>query len=173
MPFRCVLLVAWAYSVQAAAANAPKSAASEQDKSFLRFAAEAAMTQAHEARIGAARASTRDVRDFGQKLAQDWEYAYGRVLQLAQRAGETVPRGMALRQDQDTRELENLHGASFDARFVSDEIREQQSEIPAFEREANHGQDQQIRTWAQEWLAILDDHLMQARQLALGEKWNS
>ncbi|HZU24062.1 MAG TPA: DUF4142 domain-containing protein [Bryobacteraceae bacterium] len=140
-----------------------------QDKNFLRFAATTDMTEAHEGQLAQTSASSQNVKDFGHKLAQDFSNSYGRLLQIAQTAGEAIPRGIDVRQDRNISRLDHLRGRAFDAQFVRDQIREDQATIPVFRREAEHGQDPALRTWAQQALATVENDLMQARQLARAE----
>ena len=169
------ILITSACACALAASAAPKASTklSEQDRHFLRFAAETDMAEAHSGQIAANNASSRNVKDFGQKLTQDFSNAYGRLLVLAQDSGQTIPRGIDVRRDRDISRLEQLHGRAFDEQFVREQIRKDQSVIAGLRREAEHGQDKALRDWAQQSLATVESDLMRERQIAKAEKWRS
>jgi putative membrane protein len=146
---------------------------SVNDAKFVSFAAETDMTLAHEGQMAENQASSQNVKDFGRKLTQDFSNAYGRLLELAQHDGQTIPRGIDVRRDRDIASLEHLKGRAFDENFVRDQIREDQATIARLRNEAEHGRDAGLKAWAQESLATLEADLMQARQLAKAEKSRS
>jgi len=156
-------------------AGAPVAAAqlSKSDQAFVRMAADANMTEAHEGQMAEDRAASQGVKDFAQKLIQDHSNAYGKLLDLAQKNGESIPRGIDARRNPEIAQLSKLKGNAFDSRFIQDEVRDHEKTIAAFRNEAEHGQNADLKSYANEELSTLRDHLKIAQQLEKGSKGKS
>jgi len=147
------------------AASATMNQLNRTDRAFLKVAAETDMREAHEGRMAENKAAKQDVRAFGQQLVQDQSNSYGELLELGQKTGETIPRGINVRTDRTVEDLTHAKGAQFDRRFIQDEIRNDQQTIALFRREADHGQNPDVKAWAQKTLPTLQGHLQKAKQL--------
>ena len=61
--------------------------------------------------------------------------------------------------------LSRLTGAKFDRAYARDMVADHQKDIAAFKREANSGQNPDIKNFASQTLPTLEDHLKQAREM--------
>jgi putative membrane protein len=52
-----------------------------------------------------------------------------------------------------------LKGESFDHEFVRDEVAAHRQAIAAFKREAQHGQDADVKAYASKTIPVLEKHL--------------
>jgi len=164
--FRNCALVSFCACALLGAATTAGSNVSKADKTFLKTTAQADMIQAHEGQLAANQATSQSVKDCAQKLAQDDSTAYGQLLQLASKIGESVPRGVDIRHDPAAEQLNKLKGRQFDSRFVQDEIRAEQRIIADFRREAAHGQSTDVKSWANSELPTLQNDLHALQALA-------
>ncbi len=135
------------------------------DKAFLREAAQAEMTAAHEGNMAENQAVAQNVKTFGQKLVQDDSSEYGKLLDLASKTGEKIPRGIDARRNPDIETLARLKGSKFDQTFVRDEIRSLERTLAEYKREAAHGRSDDIKAYANSAIATLESDLHEARQL--------
>jgi putative membrane protein len=140
------------------------------DKQFLKMAADANMMEAHLGQMAQAQASEETVRNFGKMLDQDHTKSYSQLQQVANKDGESIPKGINIRQDKSVEQLMHLKGPSFDRSFVRHEIQDHEKTIAEFKREAQRGEDPDLKSYAQQTLPVLKNHLRQAQDLANTQK---
>jgi putative membrane protein len=155
----CVLAVSLPFLAQA-------QPASNADKAFMKMAAQADMTEAHIGQMAETQAAQSQVKDFAQKLTHDHTDAYQQLTALAAKTGASIPKGIDVRKILAVEQLTKLKGTRFDRQFVQDEIRDHQKALAAFKREAQHGQDPDVKTYAGKMIPVLEDHLHAAQALA-------
>ena len=140
------------------------SALSKADMQFMKKAAEANMTEAHLGQMAEAQASQQSVKDFGQTLSKDHTSAYESLTVLANKTGETIPK--AIRRNKSIERLMHLKGKAFDRAFTQDEVQSHKNAIALFKREAEHGEDADVKAWAKTMIPTLEGHLRTAENLA-------
>jgi putative membrane protein len=140
--------------------------ATNADRAFMRMAAEADMTEAHIGQMAESQASQSQVKDFGQMLDRDHTDAYQQLTALAAKTGDSIPKGIDIRKEAAVEQLIKLKGKQFDRRFLQEEIRDHQKALAAFKREAQHGQDPDVKAYASKMIPVLEGHLHQAETLA-------
>ncbi len=143
---------------------------SKTDKAFLTMAADTNMIQAHLGQMAQNDASSADVKDYGQKLAQNHTTAYQELAELASKTGVTIPKGIDVRRERSVQELKGVKGTLFDRRFVSAEVRENERILAEFRREAEHGQNADVKAYASKMVPIMEDDLHTAERLAKAAK---
>ena len=153
------------------AALAQSTKLSNSDKKFMNVAAEGDMTEAHLGQVAQAQASQAELKDFGRMLAQDYTNAYNELTELANKTGETIPKGIDVRRNKALAHLIRLRGNSFNLRFLRREIRDHQTALASFRREAEHGQDADVKAYASKMIPTLEEQLHKAEALAKSEKY--
>lgn len=153
------LCVAWA---QATASGS----LSKADKQFMNLAATDNMTEAHLGQMAEAQAADPGLKTFGQTLTQDHTTAYEELTALSSKTGESIPKGINVGKDAAIQQLTRLKGAAFDRRFLQHEIQDHEKAIAAFRREAEHGENPDVKAYAQKVLPTLQQHLQKAQELA-------
>jgi len=172
MSIRTILAVAAGGAFVALLATAQSTALSKSDKAFLDTAANVNMTEAHLGQMAQADASTTPIKDFGQKLSRDHTNAYETLTALAQKVGAEIPKGINVKSDRTVADLMATKGSSFDRLFLTSEVRDHEKVIAEFKREAEHGQDAQVKAYANKMLPVLEDHLHTAQSLEKSERSN-
>jgi putative membrane protein len=138
---------------------------SPADRAFMQMAARANMTEAHIGQMAETQASESQVKDFGQTLIHDHTDAYTQLTALAAKTGESIPKGIDVRKISTVEQLMKLKGKRFDHQFVQAEIRDHEKAIADFKREAQHGQDPDVKAYASKMIPVLEGHLRQAKAL--------
>ena len=139
------------------------------DRQFLKMAAEGNMMEVHAGKMAEAQASSDAVKDFAKTLEQDHTKSYNELAEVANKAGESIPKGIHAGRDKSMQQLTHLKGKQFDRTFVRHEIQDHQKTIAAFEREAKQGQNPDLMSYAQQSLPVLQKHLQEAQMLAKSE----
>lgn len=143
---------------------------SAADRAFLKMAAESDMREAHLGQMAEAQASAETVKTFGKTLDQDHTESYRALEQVASSTAQSIPKGIDVARDKSIGQLMHSKGKSFDRDFVRHEIQDHEKAIAAFKREADKGENPQIKSYAQQTLPTLEKHLHQAESLAKSPK---
>jgi len=148
-----------------AAALLAAAGLTKSDEAFLKMAADANMTEAHMGKVAENQGAVAGVRDFGQTLVKDHTQAYDQLEELAQKVGAPIPNGIDIAKDRPDERLIHMSGAKFDHDFVRDEVSSHREAIGAFRREAEHGQNPEVRAYAKKMVPVLEKHLHIAERL--------
>jgi putative membrane protein len=149
-----------------AQAGTPDRRGKQQDKQFLRTIAIADMTEAHAGEMAQSTAAGTPVKDLGQTIAKDETEEYEQLTVLANKAGENIPKGIDARKSPAIRALMNRKGGDFDRDFLRYAIADEHRVIAAFQREAAHGDNPEIKAWAGKIVAARQQELQKAKSLA-------
>ncbi|HLI86068.1 MAG TPA: DUF4142 domain-containing protein [Bryobacteraceae bacterium] len=161
IPLPCACSAVLVLSGIAAAASL-----SNADKQFLVTVAQTDMTEAHEGQMAQNQAARADVKDLGKTVAADCAHSYEELTEMAAKNGVAIPKGINAAKIHTVQQLAHLKGARFDALYTRDQIAAQKRAIAVFKREAEHGQDPDLKAWASKMIPILQKHLQMAEQSA-------
>jgi putative membrane protein len=139
---------------------------SKTDDQFLTMAAKTDMTEAHEGEMAESQADRSDVKELAKTIVRDHTDSYHQLTELANKTGASIPKGIDIRKDHTIVQLVHLKGASFDRQFAKDEIAAHRQAIAAFKREAEHGQNADLKAYATKMIPILEKHLHLAEDCA-------
>jgi putative membrane protein len=92
------------------------------------------------------------------------------LLNLSDKTGEKIPRAINVAKNASIQQLTKVKGQGFVGRFLRHEIQDHKKTIAAFKREAEHGQNAEIKGYAQKTLPTLEEHLRKAEELARSER---
>jgi putative membrane protein len=137
----------------------------KQDAAFMKMAAEADMLCAHLGQMAQSSASNTAVKDLGKKLVQDHTMNYQELTELASKTGETIPKAIEKRDDREITTLGHDKGKMFDHAFLSHEVADHEKLAKAFKEEAAHGQNPDIKAFANKSLPTIESHLHEAEDL--------
>jgi putative membrane protein len=142
-----------------------QAAGGTSDQDFVNMAAQTDMLEAHLGQMAADQASAQGVKDFAQMLTTDHTNDYQQLSMAATKAGLTVPKGLDATRDKMITPFEKLKGAAFDHHFTQAMVAGHQKAIAEYQKEANNGQNADIKAYANQALPTLQKHLEQARDL--------
>jgi len=112
------------------------------------------------------RAASAQVKAFGQRMVTDHSKANQQLLQIAAAKGMAAPREMMPEHRQLREKLAKLSGAEFDRMYMQHMVQDHKKDVSGFEKEAQKGADPALRSFAQETLPTLREHLSLAESLA-------
>lgn len=136
---------------------------SEQDQKFLQDAAKGGMMEVHMGQLGMERGASPAVKSLSQHLINDHKAANQELADLAKQKGVSLPGDDA--QMASSMPFATKSGDDFDKGFARTAVEDHQKDIAEFEKEANSGNDPDLKNWASKTLPTLRAHLAEAQAL--------
>lgn len=129
------------------------------DTHFAMKAAQGGMAEVKLGQLAAQKAGNADVKAFGQKMVDDHTKANDQLKSVAQEEGITLPADVNGKQQALYDRLSKLSGADFDKQYVKAMVSDHQEDVKDFQKEANSGKDEKIKSFASQTLPVLQQHL--------------
>lgn len=138
---------------------------SGKDQAFVKAAALGGMAEYQLSQLVSQRASYPEVQIFGERMVQDHLGANARLMGLAYEKGAAIPAELdpahkALRQ-----KLERTSGPEFDRQYMKGMVKDHKLVVEVFEKQAESGDDVELRAFAAQTLPALREHLAIAQEL--------
>ncbi len=147
-------------------ASSNKGSLTAADRHFMDKAAEGGKAEVELGQLATQKASSEDVKKFGQRMVDDHTRANQKLQELASQKGVTLPDKLSAK-DQATKDrLEKLSGKQFDQAYMRDMVKDHTKDVNEFQKEANTAKDPDVKSFAQTTLPTLQDHLKEAKQIA-------
>jgi putative membrane protein len=156
------LLTAGAIGLGAGSALADLTPA---DQAFANQAASSSMTEIQLAQIAQQRATSSDVRQLARRMIADHNAASQDLTGIADQLGLTLPEQPDRSAQAMIQRLRGTTGANFDQAFIQLVVRYHRQDLAAFRREAQSGQDPDLKAFAQHNLLMIQQHLQLAQSL--------
>lgn len=144
----------------------PAPQLSSADTNFINQAAMSGLAEVQEGQIAAQRGGRPAIRQFGQRMVTDHTQANQQLMQLAQSKGVTPPAAPDPQQMTEQQALQRLRGRAFDRAYVRDQVKEHQQAVQLFQQEVAQGTDPDVKSFAQQTLPTLQQHLQTAESLS-------
>jgi len=139
---------------------------SASDKNFIRDAAQGGMAEVELGKLATERASSDDVKKFGQRMVDDHTKAGDQLKQVASGEGVQLPQGLSVKDKLTKERLSKLSGEQFDKAYMADMVKDHTQDVADFQRESQSGKDPAVKDFASQTLPTLQDHLKQAKEIA-------
>jgi putative membrane protein len=152
-------------SNQASASQTPSSI-SLADRKFMREAASGGKAEVELGQLALQKASSDDVKKFGQRMVDDHSKANDQLKQIAASEGVNLPSGLNAKDEATKDRLSKLSGEQFDKAYMADMLKDHKNDIAAFQKEKSTGHDPQVKDFAAQTLPTLRDHLKEAESIA-------
>jgi len=136
---------------------------SQADRTFMVEAAQGGRLEVQLGNDAQQHASAQDVKSFGQHMVRDHERINQELMQLAQRKGVDLPSTFPGKMRDTIQKLSALQGVAFDRAYMKDMVKDHEEDIAAFRKEAQDGQDPDVKAFAERTLQTLEEHLEIAR----------
>lgn len=144
--------------------DARAAALSDQDRDFMKNAAEAGLAEVQAARLAVNKGTDQQLKNYARRLIDDHTKANERLHKLAQAKGVSLPSDPSVAQKAKLEMLQAADGADFDRRFAENlGIEAHRSVIDLFRKEVAQGRDPQVKAFAQQTLPTLQRHLQTAQ----------
>jgi len=147
-----------------------KRDAGDRDQKFATTAAAAGMAEVKAGNIAMDKATSDDVKKFGEHMVRDHSKANQELTAIMKRANIDVPREMS---EKDRTAIDNLNkqnGADFDRAYIKQQLAAHKDAVALFEDEAKNGKNEELRAFAEKTLPTLREHLKHVTQLAGGDR---
>ena len=139
---------------------------SSQDQKFIKEAAQGGMMEVELGRLATQKAANADVKAFGQRMVDDHGKANEQLKSLAAQKGVTLPVALPTYMRKEMDKLSKLSGAEFDKMYMSHMVKDHKKDVAEFEKEASKADDSSLKSFAQQTLPTLREHLQMAQTIA-------
>ncbi len=136
------------------------------DSTFASKAAQGGMAEVKLGELAKDHASSSEVKQFAQRMIDDHTKANDELKSIAAKENINLPTGLSAKDQTTYDRLAKLNGASFDKAYMKDMVSDHRADVAEFQREANHGTNPQLKTFAGNTLSTLQQHLQLAEKTA-------
>jgi len=140
--------------------------AAMQDKAFLRKAAEGGMAEVQLGQLAQQKASSQDVRQFGEKMVQDHSQLDQQLKPIAEQQGVRPPKALSKKDEATLKKLEGLSGQQFDHAYIEAMLKDHKKDLKEFKETANRTQNPQLKDAVQRGAQVIESHLQDIQQIA-------
>jgi putative membrane protein len=135
------------------------------DKKFAMEAAEGGMAEVKLGQLAAEKATDPEVKQFGERMVKDHSKANDQLKSIAAAQKIDLPTSLDARHQATVDRLSKLSGAEFDHAYVKEMVRDHDTDVKSFQREAQYGQESSLRDFAAKTLPTLQDHQKQIHDI--------
>ena len=146
-----------------AARGGTRTAAGSPDAKFAINAAKGGMMEVEMGRMAAEKATSPDVKQFGQRMVDDHSKANDELKAIASGKGMTLPAAVDAAGKAKMDKMSKLTGAAFDRAYMADMVKDHKKDVAEFRKEAKSGKDPDIKGFASKTLPTLEEHLKMAQ----------
>ncbi|MBT1688093.1 DUF4142 domain-containing protein [Dawidia soli] len=135
----------------------------EKDTEFAMEAADAGLLEVRLGELAQTNAASQQVKEFGQMMVTDHSKANDELKSLAAQKNISLPGALSEKCQKKYDELAEKKGADFDKAFMKSMVDDHEEVVKAFKKEAEEGNDADIKSWASGKVAALEHHLASAK----------
>jgi putative membrane protein len=136
------------------------------DTMFMKKAARGNLAEVELGRLAVQKASSEDVKKFGQRMVDDHSKAGDQLKQLAASEHVTLPEKLSATDEATKASLEKLSGEQFDHAYMRDMVKDHKKDVAEFEKESKGAHNAAVKNFAAETLPTLESHLKEAEKIA-------
>ena len=153
-------------SSKSASSASGSSQLSAADQTFVKKAAQGGMAEVELGKLATQKASSEDVKKFGQRMVDDHTKANDQLKQIAGNKGVTLPTDLYSKDQALKDRLSKLDGEKFDQAYMKNMVRDHTKDVSEFRKESTSGKDSDLKSFASQTLPTLEDHLKEAKNIA-------
>lgn len=135
----------------------------EDDTDFAVEAADGGMFEVELGKLAATNASSAEVKKFGQTMVDEHSKANEELKNLAMQKNITLPGALSDKHQKKYDDLAAKKGVEFDKAYMDLMVSDHKDDIDAFKKEADKGNDNEIKMWASGKIPTLEHHLEMAK----------
>jgi putative membrane protein len=133
------------------------------DRKFIEDAARGGMAEVQLGQLAAQKGQSSEVKQFGQKMADDHGKANDQLKSIASSKNVTLPTDLDRAHKRDYDRLSKLSGAEFDREYMKHMVSDHKKDVGDFRKEARSGKDGDVKGFASSTLPTLEQHLKLAQ----------
>lgn len=135
------------------------------DQQFILTAAQGGMAEVELGKLASQKASSSQVKAFGERMVNDHSKADDQLKGIAQQKGVQLPERLDSHHQAMVDRLSKLNGPAFDKAYVKMMVHDHEKDVSEFKHESEAAQDPQVKTFAGDTLKTIQSHLDEARSL--------
>ncbi|HEY0029908.1 MAG TPA: DUF4142 domain-containing protein [Bacteroidia bacterium] len=135
----------------------------EKDADFVVEAADAGMYEVQVAALAKSNATSNKVKELASHMFTDHTKANEELKKVAAKKNITIPTKLSDKKQNKFDKLLKLKGEDFDKEYTDMMVDDHEDDIKLFEKEAEKGNDGELKAWAAGKLPTLKHHLQMAK----------
>lgn len=143
----------------------PPQQVNNTDRLFVLLVGAGGLGEVELARLAESKAAAPGVKQFAQRMVQDHGRGNAYLVELAGRAGVTVPNEPGPDEKATQQQLRTLQGPSFDLAYLRSQLVDHQKTVQLLEWEAGQGQNADLQRYAMTMLPDVMAHLASVQAL--------
>ena len=156
-------------SAAATSADSPVSLSST-DRDFIVKAAKGGMAEVELGKLAQQKATSVQVKNFGEHMIQDHSQANEKLKKLASTKGVGLPPDLDDKHKAVMQTLQKLSGGEFDREYMKQMVADHRETVADFRKQAESGKDTELKTFAASSLPKLEEHLRMAESTSQATK---
>jgi len=136
-------------------------------------AAQGSMSEVQLGQLAAQKASSDQVKKFGQRMVSDHSKAADDLKTIAASKDVTLPSEVPAAEKKEYERLSKLSGEQFDQEYVKHMVSDHQKDVSEFQSATRSASDPDVKAFAQKTLPVIQDHLQQVTSLSRDRKTSS
>ena len=137
---------------------------SSADRRFMDKAAQGGMAEVKLGQLAQEKGSSPAVKDFGKRMVTDHSKANDQLKNIASQKGVNLPGAIDAKDQATYDRLSKLSGSEFDNEYMRDMVKDHQMDVNEFRHEQQTAKDTDVKSFAQQTLPTLEQHLSLAQQ---------
>jgi putative membrane protein len=142
------------------------AAVSGADKTFATEAAHGGLAEVQMGQLALQKASSPQVKEFAQRMVRDHTQANQDLMQLGKSENLTLPTQLDAKHKSEMDRLSAMSGNAFDAAYMQHMVQDHKKTVADFQKQAQSGSDPALKSFAQKYLPIIQQHLQMAETSA-------
>lgn len=134
------------------------------DQTFLKEAATGGLMEVELGRLATEKASSAEVKQFGQRMVDDHSKANQQLSTIAQQKSVQIPTELTGKAKADYDRLSKLSGEQFDRAYMQMMVRDHRKDVADFRKQSTSAKDSELKSFASQTLPTLEEHLKMAQQ---------
>jgi putative membrane protein len=148
-----------------APATVSNESLSQQDKSFIKDAAEGGMAEVELSKI-AEKSQNPEVKRFAERMVRDHTAANTELTGIATGLGIEMPNKLDTEHQRIRDQLGGMHGTAFDQQYMHVMVNDHDQAVKLFREENAAGRDTELKQFAQKTLPTIEQHQKMALDLS-------
>jgi putative membrane protein len=140
-----------------------KNDLSATEKKFIEKAAQGGVAEVEMGKLAVQKAQSPDVKQFGERMVKDHSAANEKLMKLASDKGVTAANEMDSSTKREYDKLSQLSGTRFDQEYMKAMVSDHEKDVKEFQSEAQSAKDPDLKSFAQNTLPTLEEHLKLAK----------
>jgi len=136
------------------------------DAAALKQLAQANLNEVEAGKLGAGKAQSPAVKQFGQKMVDDHGKMYEELKSLAKRKDVAVPDKASLKDLAQLKLLERKSGADFDREYMDHMVKDHEEALKDAQALAAKAKDAEFKAAVQKAVPVIQQHLQMAQQIS-------